>query len=281
MKLKDLYITVKQKLKSFGIEDYEFESICLIEKNLKLTKQDIIIFPEKNIDDILSGRLLSDVIKRKHGVPLQYILGEWEFYGMKFYVGTGVLIPRADTEICVNEAINYLENNNCEKVVDLCSGSGIIAIVLGSKYNNLKIDAIELSSLAYEYLTKNISYNKVSNIKSIKEDIFKIYSEYEKESLDLIISNPPYIKTDEINDLQLEVKHEPLMALDGGKDGLDYYRKIVEKWTPILKKDKMIIFEIGEDQGQAVSEIMKDSFYNIKVIKDYNHLDRVVTGIKK
>ncbi len=281
MTIKELYNFICKEFENAKIEDYKCEIEYIFEKYFGLTKSGMII----KFDDIVSEQAKIDLLKildkRKDGIPLQYILGIWEFMGLEFNVGSGVLVPRDDTTVLVQESYKYVSKLKNPKIIDLCSGTGCIAIALDKNLKNSpEIYGVEKSKKAFKYLSKNVEFHK-SKIECINADIFEIYSNFRDDFFDIIISNPPYIKSCDIRTLQKEVKKEPLMALDGGKDGLYFYRKISDLWTSKLKFGGMIAFEIGIGQSSQVSEILiNHNFKNIQVIKDINSIDRVVTGIK-
>lgn len=213
--------------------------------------------------------------KRKKGVPLQYILGEWEFYSAPFLVGSGVLIPRADSELLVDLALKEISEKSTPKVFDLCSGSGAIGISVAINCKLAEVTLVEKSKKAFKYLLKNSKLNKVK-VKAVCADI----SNWESDTkADLILCNPPYITRDEMRDLQKEVKKEPAMALFGGDDGLKFYRLLSIRARELLVSGGKIFMEIGFKQGPKVSKIFKDSGYiNVEVIKDLSGNDRVVTA---
>lgn len=218
--------------------------------------------------------------KRKTGYPLQYILGKWKFMGLEFKVGEGVLIPREDTSVLVNTALKYLKNINNPTIIDLCSGSGCIPIILERKLKNSKIYGLEYSEKAIKYFEENIKYHS-SSVKCIHGDVFKDFENFNDEYFDAIVSNPPYIKTRDINFLQKEVQHEPVEALDGGNDGLNFYRSICKNWSGKIKPGGALIFEVGFDQADDVKNIMlSNNFFDIKLIKDINDINRVIAGAK-
>lgn len=211
--------------------------------------------------------------------PMQLILGETEFMGYKFKVKENVLIPRMDTEAVVGEAVKLIKNK--DKVLDLCCGSGIIGISL---YNlcrddkkTIKLTSVDISQDALDLTAQN---SKVHNVKLdiIKSDIFE---SKKIKSFNLIVSNPPYIKREEIENLDIEVKdYDPAIALDGGVDGLDFYRKIAEQAPKYLKKNGYLVFEIGYNQGASVAELLKKTgFKDIEITKDLAGRDRVVKGM--
>ncbi|MDD4698804.1 MAG: peptide chain release factor N(5)-glutamine methyltransferase [Oscillospiraceae bacterium] len=212
--------------------------------------------------------------KRLSGEPLQYLLHEWEFYSLPFKVGPGVLIPRADTEILVDSALEFLKTKKPLSVVDLCSGSGCIAVSIAKNATDCSVTAIEKSPDAFEYLKRNIALNKV-DVQPILGDITTEIN----GTFDLLVSNPPYIKSNIIPSLQPEIQHEPRVALDGGEDGLFFYRIIADKWSHHVKNSGKIMVEIGSDQSDEVSRIFASAgLTKIKTIKDYSGNDRVIIG---
>lgn len=214
--------------------------------------------------------------RRKHGVPLQYILGEWEFYSLPFYVGKGVLIPRADSELLVDLALDELSRLENATVFDLCSGSGAIGIAVAHNKTDAKVTLVEKSRAAFKYLTKNCERNKVE-LSKVLADI-TLWQPAQKA--DIILCNPPYITADEMRELQKEVKKEPSMALFGGKDGLSFYRLLSQRAKELLKLNGKILMEIGYNQANDVTEIFKNAgFSSVEVIKDLSGNDRVVSAV--
>lgn len=242
-----------------------------IEKILKENKIEAYRFEAKELYNAFCGEELEKAINRRiSGEPLQYILGEWEFYSLPFYVGEGVLIPRADTELLVDLALERIKPNH--RVIDLCSGSGAIAVAL-SKNCDAEIYALEKYEKAIGYLEKNIALNK-AKVTVIKKDIFDFTP---TEKFDLIVSNPPYIKEAELVDLQKEVQFEPVTALLGGEDGLIFYRYIATL-AKYLNDGGAIMVEIGCTQGDEVSEIFKAAGLETTIHNDLNGLQRVIIG---
>ena len=274
--LKDLYLKLRGILSEAEIEAPELEARLLTEGATGMNRASQIANSNSEISGEIQEKLISMAQKRAGHLPLQYILGKWSFMGFEFKVGEGVLIPRDDTEVLVGLCLDYLKNSNGKTALDLCAGSGAISVVL-DKLANADVTAVELSDKAYNFLLENI---KGTNIKPHKGDIFECYRDFEAKSFDLIASNPPYIKTDEIETLQTEVGYEPKTALDGGADGLDFYRAIVELWTPLLKSGGAMAFELGEGQAEYVGGLMADHGYiNIKTAKDLGGTDRAIIGI--
>lgn len=274
--LKDLYLKLRGILSEAEIEAPELEARLLIEGVTGMNPASQIANSNSEISGEIQEKLISMAQKRAGHLPLQYILGKWSFMGFEFKVGEGVLIPRDDTEVLVGLCLDYLKASDGKTALDLCAGSGAVSVAL-DKLANADVTAVELSDKAYNFLLENI---KGTNIKPHKGDIFECYRDFEAKSFDLIASNPPYIKTDEIETLQTEVGYEPKTALDGGADGLDFYRAIVKRWTPLLKSGGAMAFELGEGQAEYVGGLMADHGYiNIKTAKDLGGTDRAIIGI--
>lgn len=274
--LKDLYLKLRGILSEAEIEAPELEARLLIEGATGMNRASQIANSNSEISGEIQEKLISMAQKRAEHLPLQYILGKWSFMGFEFKVGEGVLIPRDDTEVLVGLCLDYLKASDGKTSLDLCAGSGAISVAL-DKLANADVTAVELSDKAYNFLLENI---KGTNIKPHKGDIFECYRDFETKSFDLIASNPPYIKTDEIEALQTEVGYEPKTALDGGADGLDFYRAIARRWTPLLKSGGAMAFELGEGQAEYVGGLMADHGYiNIKTAKDLGGTDRAIIGI--
>lgn len=274
--LKDLYLKLRGILSEAEIEAPELEARLLIEGATGMNRASQIANSNSEISGEIQEKLISMAQKRAEHLPLQYILGKWSFMGFELKVGEGVLIPRDDTEVLVGLCIDYLKASEGKTALDLCAGSGAVSVVL-DKLANADVTAVELSDKAYNFLLENI---KGTNIKPHKGDIFECYRDFEAKSFDLIASNPPYIKTDEIETLQTEVGYEPKTALDGGADGLDFYRAIARRWTPLLKSGGAMAFELGEGQAEYVGGLMADHGYiNIKTAKDLGGTDRAIIGI--
>jgi release factor glutamine methyltransferase len=274
--VKFLYNKAKEELDKAGISDPAFNSMCLIEKVFNVNKAQLMA---ENItaDDKKGAEFLTLLGRRLSGEPLQYILGEWEFYGYKFKVGKGVLIPRDDTEVLLRLSLDFLKDKQNARVLDLCSGSGALAVAI-AKETDAEVYALEKSAEALPYLCENININK-ANIEVVAGDVFYCADEFMDKSFDLIISNPPYIITDEIDTLQKEISFEPKTALDGGADGLKFYRGIIKDYTSKLKSGGMIAFEIGEGQFEDVKTLMENAdVKNIDYKLDLGGIQRVVYG---
>jgi len=218
-------------------------------------------------------KFLNMLEQRKNHVPLQYILEQWEFMGLPINCRPGVLIPRFDTEVLVEAAIKFLKDYKTSSVLDLCTGSGCIAISL-AHFCNADVSAVDISPIALELARENAQLNNLK-IKFIQSDLF----EKVKGKFDCITVNPPYIPSDEIKYLQKEVQQEPALALDGGVDGLDFYRAIISNCREYMNEGAAIFLEIGSNQAQDVADMLH-KFKNIRIINDLENRNRVVCAQK-
>lgn len=276
MKLKDLRTNLADTLRCCSCEEAEFEADCMIADLIGVTNSVLRIMGDTDVAEETVIKSEEFALRRLNGEPLQYILGKWEFYGNSFYVGEGVLIPRPETELLVDISLDFLKDKHNPACIDLCSGSGCIGITVAKLVSDSDVSAFEKSDKALCYLTKNKELNQVNNLNIISGDIFDGPSSLDGKKFDIILSNPPYIRSEIIPSLQREVQSEPKMALDGGADGLEFYRVIAEKWISSLKADGLVAVEIGEEQGSDVSSIFSQYFNDVRVVKDYSGNDRVV-----
>ena len=258
--------------------DAVFEANQLIE--FVLGKKRIELFG-KDVSETDTQKLLEYAQKRKEGYPLQYILGRWQFFDMDLYVGEGVLIPRQDTETVCEAAFEVIGKMENPKVVDLCSGSGCIALAVKKFCPHSTVTAVEKSDEAFAYLEKNTDYTQL-DVTAVKADIFEYDKVLEENSLDAIISNPPYIHPDVRATIQKEVSFEPDMALFAEEEGLLFYRYIAANYRKVLKKGGYLVFEYGFDQQAAVRNILLQTGYNIiKEIVDLGGNARGVVAQKQ
>lgn len=243
-------------------------------------RADIIAHPETPVDENVVYQLESAADRRKRGEPLQYIIGSWEFYGREFSVGEGVLIPRQDTETLCDQALAILPKG--AKVLDLCSGSGCIAVTLKAEREDLTVYAVEKYSAAFRYLKRNIT-NNGADVKAFESDA--LYPENLPDDFfgfDMIVSNPPYLTSGEMQSLQKEVEFEPGTALCGGDNGLYFYEQLTQIWKDRLKSGGVLMYEIGAGQENAAGEILKqEGFKNVCHKRDLCGIIRVVYGVKK
>ena len=277
MTIFQAYNDTKKKLAAAGIEDYVFEAKEIIKHITGFTNSQILADYTNELTEYQKNNLIAVVKQRKIRYPLQYIFGQWDFYGNKFYVGPGVLVPRADTEILVDRCFEFLKDREQPFVLDLCAGSGCIGITIAKAIPRAEVKLVEKFDEAKRYAEKNILVNKVKNATVVTGDVLR--GDLSDGKYDLIVSNPPYISTEEMNIISPETKFEPEAALFGGEDGLDFYRAINKNYKNSLNSGGMMAFEVGINEFSAVSDIMKKAgFNNIGVIKDLNGIQRVVFG---
>ncbi|MBE6902279.1 MAG: peptide chain release factor N(5)-glutamine methyltransferase [Ruminococcaceae bacterium] len=265
-------------LNAHEIENARFEAELILEHTAGADRLKLLTSPELKVDDDAAKAARDLLTRRISGEPLQYLLGEWEFYGFPFKIGKGVLIPRQDTETLVEIAQEHLtENMLC---ADLCAGSGCIGISL-SRLTGCRVHSYELSENAYRYLSDNIKLNNVGAlVQPILADVLSEETAMKAPEYDVIVTNPPYLTPSDMRQLQREVSFEPEMALLGGDDGLEFYRGILRLWSKRLKKGGFIAAEIGMGQENDVMHIFEENGIKAEVQKDYCGIYRVVYGIK-
>ena len=273
----EAYNHCKKMLEKAGIEDYASESRAIIRRVTGLANAQILTKYNEKLTDFQENNLIALIHQREIHYPLQYIFGEWGFYGRDFEVGPGVLIPRADTETLIDTALELTKDKKEPAVLDLCAGSGCIGITLACERTDAKVVLVEKYEEAMRYLIKNIEKNSAQNVSAKAGDIFEGTAADGK--YDIIVSNPPYITDDEMKVLQPEVRFEPETALRAADEGLEYYRAITQKYKGSLKSGGSLCFEVGYTQAEAVCEILKaERFSNIGIRKDMNDVQRVVFG---
>ena len=273
----EAYNDCKKQLLKAGIEDTIFEAKQIIKKVTGFTNNQILTRYNERLSQFQQNLLTVMIKQRTIHYPLQYILGEWDFYGLSFEVGVGVLIPRQDTETLVDKALEFLKDRPAADILDLCAGSGCIGITLALKNPNAKVTLLEKYPEAMRFCEKNIVKNEVKNAAVVDGDVF--VGDCGDKKYDLIVSNPPYITEKEMDELQREVTFEPETALAGGKDGLDFYRAIIKNYTLSLKNGGVLMFEVGAAQGEAVAELMrKAGFTAVGIAADAAGIGRVVFG---
>ena len=276
-------------LKNSNIENFKSECLMILSHVLNKNSTFIFTYPKYELNDYEYNQFMTYINRRCNNEPLQYILGSQEFMGLNFKVNTSVLIPRQDTEILVETILNNLPSLKKISILDIGTGSGCIAISLAHFIKNSYIVALDISKTALEVAYYNACDNKVvdkiyfleSDLLSSFEDPNSKLVDIIKNKFDIIVSNPPYISLDEMKTLDKEVFHfEPHSALYGGIDGLDFYKKIITQSTNFLKPNGLLTFEVGYNQSMSVSSLMKDTYKDIKIIKDLNKIDRVIIGKK-
>ena len=236
----------------------------------------LYLMMDEEVDEELLKQFQDGMQRYMNGEPIQYINGKENFFSRDFIVNENVLIPRQDTETLVEEVIKISKKIGAKKILDLCTGSGAIAVSLAKYIEKSQITAVDISKKALNVAKMNAKNNEVENkITFVESDLF---NNIKKEKYDIIVSNPPYIKKEVLKSLDKEVQKEPKLALDGGYDGLDFYRKIINKAEEYLKFNGYLCFEIGYDQKEDVEDLLKneEKYTNIQCIKDLCDNDRVI-----
>ena len=276
----DLYLDVRQRLRESGVEASTLEARELVcfgtGKSREELQRDSRLYasPERE------AQVRRLVERRMAGEPVAYLIGEWEFYGLPLDISQDVLIPRTDTEVLAEQAIAYIQTLGDCRVLDLCAGSGCVGLAIASQAPQARVVLGEIDDSALKICRQNIRRNSLSaRVMPIQMDA------REKPARSLgefqcIVSNPPYIPTGDIAGLEASVRdYEPHMALDGGADGMDFYRSIAEQWKEALTPGGRIYFEVGIGQADAVLRLMRShGFGDLQIIKDHHKIPRVVLG---
>lgn len=263
------------------------DGVLILSKLLNVDKSYIYSFGEREVSKEIQEKFIELMTKRQKGYPIQYIINEKDFMGLNFYVKEGVLIPRFDTEVLIEYIMEYVKEKHKDvniKVLDLGAGSGAISLSIAHYCKNAFVYGIDISDIAIKVSNINKERFKLNNVKFLKGDLFKAIEGLDLEDqFEIIVSNPPYISKEEIESLSSTVKDfEPRLALDGGEDGLDFYRKITIDSKRYLKKEGLLIYEIGYNQGEEVKEILiKEGFKDVSILKDLQGHNRVVLGFKR
>ena len=279
MTLKETYLQGKAILAKAGNQSPAFDAMCLFTNCFQMDRQQLVVHGQMQASQRDCAEFFAQIGQRAAGMPLQYILGEWEFMGMPFFVGEGVLVPREDTEVLVRECVRCVASLPCPVVLDLCGGSGAVAVGVASLLPGAEVTSMELSEVALHYLQKNIERNAIKNVTAVKGDVLYEEGRFAPASLDVLVSNPPYIPTEDLDGLQIEVQREPRMALDGGADGLLFYRAIAQRWLSRLKPGGTVAVEVGIYQARPVAALLEEQgVTNIRIVQDNNGIDRVVSG---
>lgn len=281
MTYKELYEMGRLALEQAGIEEAVLDARLLLEYVCKTDRNYLFAHGDEFVSDSWKENYVNYINKRAEHIPLQHITGSQEFMGLSFQVNDKVLIPRQDTELLVEEVMLHLHDGM--SILDVCTGSGCILLSLLHYSNDCKGIGVDISREALLVAEKN-KKNLGLSAEFLESNLFSALETDEAlekgGKFDIIVSNPPYIETEVVGTLAEEVKnHEPRLALDGGKDGLDFYRKIVKEAGAYLNRGGMLFLEIGYNQGEAVTKLLKESgFWDVQLKKDYGGLDRIVFG---
>lgn len=271
---------LKSLLSRAGVENPDGDMLCILEATLGYSRVDLMTRGDREIDDSTCEKAIDLARRRASGEPIQYVVGSWSFMGRDYLVGEGVLIPRDDTEVVTQAALRLLTPLPRPTVVDLCAGSGIIAVTVKKERPDATVSAVEKSDIAFDYLSRNCEKNQ-ADIHLIHADLIDCAEKFADRSLDMIISNPPYIRTEELPTLQSEVQYEPKMALDGGEDGYLFYEAIIRLYTKKLKEGGFIAFEIGEGQYDYIARLlMQNGYADIRGYLDIQNITRAITARK-
>ena len=278
----DIYLAVRKRLRDAGIEGYDLEARLLAAKAAGKTVEGFLRDSRFYVnDDAFENELSALAERRMEGEPIAYITGEWEFYGLPVTVTPDVLIPRIDTEVLVTAAIELLTLREPDRrVLDLCAGSGCIGMALTASVPSCRVVLADVSREALAVCRANLLKNNLTRRATCVEADALSSPPMLLGSFDMIVCNPPYIPTSEIIGLDSSVRdYEPLSALDGGPDGLDFYRAVASKWPAVLRKDGYLLFECGEGQAGEVMDIMdSNGFEDIRTYRDTIGVERVVSG---
>ncbi len=277
MVIHNLQNEIREALRKSGMEAYSLEASLLLQRVLACDRQWLLLHRQEELTAEQAERVRTLARRRAEGIPLQYLLGSWEFYGLEFEVGEGVLIPRPDTECLCDIAIEQIGERPAV-VADLCAGSGCVAAAVQCACGQAQMFAVELSRQALPYLRRNLARN-APQVTVIEGDVLSENTPGLLPKLDVILSNPPYLTAEDMEHLQQEVRQEPALALYGGEDGLGFYRGITRLWKHRLRPDGLLAYEIGINQHTAVAEILRENgFSRIQYEKDLHGVIRVVYG---
>lgn len=277
MKVRDILKKEVDKLNKYNVEDAILKVQLLLQYKLNISHEYLINHYEDEIEKTVLKEFDKNIVDLLNGKPIQYITNKQSFFGYDFYVDENVLIPQPDTECLVEEVINIVKKLNKKvDILDICTGSGAIAVSIQKNING-NVTASDISKEALEIAKKNIAQNN-AKVDLIESNMF----ENIKGKFDIIVSNPPYIETSVIKNLSKEVKTEPKIALDGGEDGLEFYRILTKKSGEYLKENGILAVEIGYDQKDRVIELFeKNGFVDVYSKKDFGNNDRIVVGKRR
>ena len=276
---RELHNSGTAMLQKNAIEDADFDALQMLIGAADFKQADFFLRASQTVTQDICDRYEEMLSQRISGRPLQYILGEWDFYKSTFFVGEGVLIPRPETEQLVEICVNEIKKHSYKTVYDLCAGSGCIGISIAKECPEVQVVMFELFDNALKYTQKNLEHHALKNAKVLKFDVLNDDISALPEA-DLLVSNPPYIPFEEIKSLQSEVLKEPHTALDGGEDGLVFYRAFEKNWLDKVNQGGFVAMECGEEQSDIIADMFSDKLYTEQIC-DVFGVTRFVTGYKK
>lgn len=280
MKIQELLKFGYDTLKKVNIDTYMLDTQLILAEVLKVDKLFIITNRDMTVEDKIADEYIRLIKLREKKMPVKYIIKQAEFMGIDFFIKEGVLIPRGDTEILVEETLKEIKINSYKNICDVCCGSGAIGVAIAYYEEATNVICYDISDIALEVTKENVNKHKLNHRIEVNKSDLLSDAIKNKEKFDVVVSNPPYIKKDIIDTLMEDVKnYEPFIALCGGEDGLYFYRKLVIQSKEVLNIGGTLLFEIGYDQKEEVMKLMKDSgFKDVICIKDLSGNDRVVKG---
>lgn len=277
----EIYIEARKRVRETGDPAYSLEARLIVASAAGKTKEELLAGMSLYTSDEVESKVREMVDRRLRGEPVAYITGDWEFYGLPMWVSRDVLIPRVDTEVLAETAISALKGRKMDaRVIDLCTGSGCVGCAIAKKLPGTRVVLADNSPQALEIAKRNLARNKLSARVSCVETDALTTPPVMLGSFDLLVCNPPYIPTGELEKLDSSVRdYEPMSALDGGEDGLDFYRGILRNWRGVVRSGGLMLFEVGAGQAEAVMAIMaRAGLKNVGTVRDPQNIDRVVYG---
>ncbi len=280
IKLKSLLQNARTILEARHIENAANEAYYILNNRIPVTRGELLLNVSRDVKEEDIDQVMRDVARRVDGVPLQYILGKWEFYGHEFLTLPGVLIPRSDTELLVDYILSVTGEHDEFTMLDLCSGSGCIGLTVAKERPHCHVTLFDISAAAIDAGKRNAKLLGVEDrVQLVQGDLLQGPALYfPARTFDIISANPPYIKSEDIAALQREVLQEPKEALDGGVDGLTFYRCIDEKWREKLGVDGHLVLEAGYDTAATVSSLLTPAWKEVHLHKDLSGQDRMITA---
>lgn len=278
MTVAQMYSKLCAQLTKAGCDSPAFDARCLLEDIGGVPRGRVLMCMQQELDEQTCERLQRAAERRSNREPLQYILQQWDFLGLTLEVGEGVLIPRADTEVLAQKAADFLQQTGGTELLDLCAGSGCVGLGAAWLCPQVRLTFAERYDAALHYLRRNVA-RYAPQARIVAADVLQ--APPIKDIFDVITANPPYLDSAEMAALQPEVGFEPATALDGGQDGLIFYRAIVQHWLPLLKQGGMLACEVGYRQARAVQALFETAGLKTEILLDAGGIERVVCGYKE